>query len=35
VRRRRRSVLRSQPSSCRPPTPDHHPVGGEQWQYAS
>jgi hypothetical protein len=35
VRRRRRSMLRPQPSSCRPPTTGDHPVGGEQWQYAS
>jgi hypothetical protein len=35
VRRRRRSVLRSQPSSCRPPTKDGHTGGAEQWQYAS
>jgi hypothetical protein len=35
VRRRRRSVLRAQPSSCRPPAHDCHVVGGEQWQYAS
>ena len=35
VRRRRRSVLRSQPSSCRPPTNYGHAVGGEQWRYAN
>jgi hypothetical protein len=34
VRRRRRSVLRAQPSSCRPSTNDGHAVADEQWQYA-
>ncbi len=35
VQRRRRSVLRSQPSYCRLPTNDRHAGGGEQWRYAS
>ncbi len=35
VRRRRRSMLRSQPSSCRPPANNGQRVGGEQWPYAS
>ena len=35
VRRRRRSVLRSQPSTCRPSANDGQSRGGEQWQYAS
>ena len=35
VRRRRRTVLRSQPSSCRASTGHGHAVGSEQWRYAS
>ena len=35
VRRRRRSVLRAQPSTCRPSTHAGHAGGAEQWQYAS
>jgi transposase len=35
VRRRRRSVPRSQPSSCRPSTNTAQDVDGEQWRYAS
>jgi hypothetical protein len=35
VRRRRRSLLRAQLSSCKPSTNDEHVVGDEQWQYAS
>ena len=35
VRRRRRSLLRSQLSSCRPSTTNGYTVGGEQWQYTS
>jgi hypothetical protein len=35
VRRRRRSMLRSLPSSCRPATIGGHLGGAEQWQYAS
>jgi hypothetical protein len=35
VRRRGRSLLRSQLSSCRYSTTDQQAIGGEQWQYAS
>ena len=35
VRRRRRSLLRAQLSSCKPSMNDEHVVGDEQWQYAS
>ena len=35
VRRHRRTVLRSQPSSCRPSTNTAQDVDGEQWRYAS
>ncbi len=33
--RRRRSVLRSRSSTCRPSANDRQSRGGEQWQYAS
>ena len=35
VRWRRPSVLRAQPSTCRPSTHAGHAGGAEQWQYAS
>ncbi len=34
VRRRRRSLFRAQPSSCRPSPPGGHTAPSEQWQYA-
>jgi len=35
VRRRRRTMLRSQLATCRPSATNGHAIGGEQWQYAS